>query len=390
MTVGVSADQLSAVAERLTGPPEGKTYLKSDLALGNIMMATFTASQTAPADDLLLAIANAPFDVTIIQPTPNGGFGDETWKQLRAAAKAIQDEVAGHAEDAEDIEDALLQQLVKAKYVYEVMPGTFVAAHRAKIHAVTTKRFYMPQSRRRGDASYEFGAQQLGYVKLFFASRDKYIQAPKLKLLVGYFPDKLMDFQITAIVDTIARTNVSVMAGFWGGGGVNSLPVQHIGNRTRAIGAGAMTTPFSIANRSSGLRGSVMEQRKVVFFPTYFILFGQCRTLQSRRDVYPEADWETVENEADVAGSDISDLTELLSQSIPLWEDAIEGNPFTPHLGTVRLKSHQPSLWPPGVVELPRWIGRAVPGKGARARKAEQRREKQMEWLAKKEAMRDY
>ena len=150
-----------------------------------------------------------------------------------------------------------------------------------------------------------------------------------------------------------------------------------------------MTTPFSIANRSSGLRGSAMEQRKVVFFPTYFILFGHCRTLQSRRDLPPEADWETVENEADVAGSDISDLTELLSRSIPLWEDAVEGNPFTPHMGNVKLKQHQPSLWPPGVVELPMWIGRTVPGKGARARQAAHRREKQISWRAKKEAMRD-
>ena len=174
MTVGVSADQLSAVAERLRSPPKGKTYLKSDLALGNIMMGTFTASASAPADDLLLAIAKAPFDVTIIQPTPNG-FGDETWMQLRAAAKAIQDEVSGRADAADYLDDGILQHLVHEKYVYEVMPGTFVAAHRAKIHAVTTKRFYMPQSRHQGDVSYEFGAQQLGYVKVDFASRDNYI-----------------------------------------------------------------------------------------------------------------------------------------------------------------------------------------------------------------------
>ena len=150
-----------------------------------------------------------------------------------------------------------------------------------------------------------------------------------------------------------------------------------------------MTTPFSIANRSSGLRGSAYEQRKVVYVPTYFLLFGTARSLQSQRDSYPEADWETVENEADLAGADISDLTELLSQSIPLWEDAIEGNPYTPHMGSVKLKKHQPSLWPPGVVELPMWIGRTVPGKGARARQAAHKREKAISWRAKKEAMRD-
>ena len=389
LSVGVSAAQLSAVAERLMSPPRGKMYFNSDLALGNIMMATFTASQTAPADELLAAIANAPFDVTIIQPTPNG-FGDETWMKLRAAAKAIQDEVSGFADDAENIEDGIVRQLVQEKYVYEVMPGTFVAAHRVKIHAVTTKRFFMPQSRRKGDASYEFGGQQLGYVKVDFASRDDYIRAPSLKFLVGYCPRALRDFQTTAIVDTIARTNVAAMAGFWGGGGVNTMPLQQIGNRTRATGAGALTTPFSIANRSSGfLRGSVARTRKVVFLPTYFILFGQYRSLQSRRDLPPDADWEAVENEADLAGSDVSDLTELLSRSVPLWEEGAHGSPFTPHMGTVHLKKHKPSLWPPGVVELPIWVGRSVPGKGARARRAAHAREKTISWRAKKEAMRD-
>ena len=258
-----------------------------------------------------------------------------------------------------------------------------------KIHAVTTKRFFMPQSRHKGDASYEFGGQQLGYVKVDFASRDDYIKAPQLKLLVGYFPTELRDFQITAIVDTIARTNVAAMAGFWGGGGVNTMPLQQIGNRTRATGAGALTTPFSIATRGSSLRGSVARTRKVVFLPTYFILFGQCRSLQSRRDLPPDVDWETVENEADLAGRDVADLTELLSRSIPLWEDAVDGNPFTPHMGNVKLKKSQPSLWPPGVVELPIWFGRSVPGKRARERRTAHKRERAISWQAKKQAMRD-
>ena len=132
-----------------------------------------------------------------------------------------------------------------------------------------------------------------------------------------------------------------------------------------------------------------MQARKMVFVPTYFILFGQCRTLQSRRDLPPDADWEAVENEADLAGSDVSDLTELLSRSIPLWEDAVGGNPFTPHMGNVKLKRHQSSLWPPGVVELPIWFGRSVPGKGARARQAAHKREKAISWQAKKAATRD-
>ena len=127
--------------------------------------------------------------------------------------------------------------------------------------------------------------------------------------------------------------------------------------------------------------------KQTVYFPTCFILFGQCRSIKSQRDLPPDVDWEAVVNGADVGGADVADLTELLSHSVPLWGETVEGSPFTPHMGTVRLKRHMPSLWPPGVVELPIWIGRTVPGKAARERQKASRREKQVAWQAKKEVM---
>ena len=165
------------------------------------------------------------------------------------------------------------------------------------------------------------------------------------------------------------------------------MHVQRIADLTRATGGGAQTVPFRIANRSRGLRGSVREVKQTVYFPTCFILLGQCRSIKSQRDLPPDVDWETVENGADIGGVDISDLTELLSRSVPLWEEGAHGSPFTPHMGTVHLKKHKPSLWPPGVVELPIWIGRTVPGKAARERQRALKREKQISWQAKKEVM---
>ena len=66
--------------------------------------------------------------------------------------------------------------------------------------------------------------------------------------------------------------------------------------------------------RSGGLIGTLLKKHSLeqeVYFPNYYILFGPCRVLQSRRHEEPEVDWgDVVQHHADW-GVDVHDLSAL-------------------------------------------------------------------------------
>ena len=227
---------------------------------------------------------------------------------------------------------------------------------------------------------------------LYFQDRDKYIQLTEMKFLVCYFPTALLPPQVDLVVETILRRSVSLITGFWGGDGINTASVQRLADMAHASGDGALTNAFSAGprTRSRGLIRDILTRSSDVYFPNYYILFGPCNELQSRRREEPTVTWEELVKFHKEWGSDVDDFTALISPSIPLWAEASEGSPFSPLLGQVKLKPVRLERWRPGTMQLPIWLGRSVPGINARA-KGKKRQlgrflTKQAKWTSKRRA----
>ena len=381
-----NSENPSAVAEQTEKPRGERIYQVTDVALGNVMICTVTVSHQAFCEEVVLTLQEGPFDLMIVQPTP-AGYNKDVLNALDAAVAAVQAAADGDNEPMEQL-DAVVRDLVETKSIHEVMPSTFVVAHRKKIHSVKAQAFLVPQSRRKGCISQKFGGLQLGYVRVQFLERNSYLQLTHMKLLVCYFPHYIADSELKNVVDTVLRLNVSMLCGFWGPKGVNTTQVQKLAALTMATADGALTNSFSASRRSRGMCGTILkhhgyEQLETVHFPSYYVLFGPVRTLQSRRDTEP-AKWdELVEFNKDWA-TDISDITALLSRAVPLWKDTAEGSPFTPHLGNVKLKPVIFTRWRPGTIQVPLWLGRTIPSKFSREK---HKREQSAIWYDKLQAL---
>ena len=191
------------------------------IGLGNGMLATWLVGYRANADDLLDKLRISPFDVIIVQSTPDG-FNNAVRRALSCAAECSKSyehvEVERLGAERDDVDVAV--QLAWCKSVHEMMSNTFAVVHRKKVKNIGTVEYALGPAQAQGtDAAVaemvtsrsRWGQSQLGTISMSLKTTKQRMESIKLGVVyrrrLGRSALKLMaELKFNRCLDELIRS----------------------------------------------------------------------------------------------------------------------------------------------------------------------------------------
>ena len=318
------------------------------------MISQWVLGKQCDAQDFANKIRDCPMDVVCVSLTKSVGSKDAIFKFLQHLAQATpkDDALLVPQSQLAPNDEYRVSQVLEEKAVLHLPPGVWIVVNRSKVKRAT----FVESGFRSGGNLPSFS---FGHVACHMnRSRQR---MPEINIGVLNVHKAVTQIEKAVLCQWLVHRKIAVLCSFF-----PKVPhAQSLASSLGAHGAVGCGPCLQEVVHEPCSRGN-METKT---HPSYITLYGYCHSIK-----WPE---QTAYASKPFLGSDLSkelvtakDCLGGMASGLPSWKENWLGRNTVPHLGSIKQKMQNMSMWCRYSFQNCVWLGQAIPSKQKRERQA--------------------